>query len=109
MKVWRDKKGKWLTAKEFTARFREGVQKITPLQVTVTTLWGQGIVLSGIILGIIINIIFSIWWLVIVLIGSILITSMSILATYQKYIFLKGIEETMKEIDDDKIEKEVEK
>lgn len=90
--IWTDKDGNKLTPKEFMARFKEGVTKITPLQNTKVTLVGQGIVLAGIILGIIINLVYSLWWLLIILGGSLLITTMSTLATYQKYILLKNID-----------------
>lgn len=112
MKIWTDRNGNKLTPKEFAERFKSGVEKITPLQNTKITLWGFGIVEMGLILGIIFNIIASIWWLVIVLCGSLLITTMSILGTYQKYLIQKKMADIMNgiNIDDinDKIEKEVE-
>lgn len=32
MKVWKDKEGNKLTAKEFLSRFKEGIEMITPVQ-----------------------------------------------------------------------------
>ena len=89
MKVWRDKSGKWITAKEFTKRFSEGVQEVSPIQQARLTLWGQYIILIGITLGLFINGFAHIWWLFIILCGSMFVALMSTLGSYQKYTMLK--------------------
>ena len=89
MKVWKDKTGKWIDAKEFAKRFSEGVQEVSPIQQAKVTLIGQCIVIVGIILGLFINGFAHIWWLFIILCGSLFVAGVSTLGAYQKYKMLK--------------------
>jgi len=101
MSFWTDRKGNKLTKEQFMERWKSGIEKVTPLQNTKVTLIGQVIVLTGIVLGIIVNIVFSIWWLVVILIGSLIISLMATLGTYQKYITLNKMEKMMQEVKND--------
>jgi len=91
MKIWTDREGNKLTPKEFGQRWLEGVQKITPFQQTKIGLFGAVLVLIGVVIGVITTFITKIWWLFIILLGSLLITSMTLLSSIQKYIVLKRI------------------
>ena len=98
MKVWTDKEGNKLDAKEFMSRWKDGINAVTPLQNTYITLIGHVIILIGIALGIVINLVYSIWWLFIILIGSAFVSGMSFIATLQRYRLLKQINEQIKEV-----------
>ena len=92
MKVWTDKEGKKLTASEFSARFKQGVQAITPFQQAKISLFGIILVLTGIVVGIITSIITKQWWLLIILVGSLIITWMQMIGSIQKYLILNDME-----------------
>ncbi|GBE19386.1 hypothetical protein BMS3Abin17_00109 [archaeon BMS3Abin17] len=94
---WRDRKGKKVKTKEFFKRWKDGVNGITPLQQVKTTLWSFPLIIGGLITGIVISIINKSWWLVLILSGSLPITLMQIVSTYQKYRAIKRVEEAMKE------------
>lgn len=94
------KTGEKLKFKEFMKRWKKGIEGITSLQQTRTTIMGTWIVITGQIAGIIINVLTRIkgqWlWITIVLIGSLIIVSMSMIGTLQKYWRLKEIDKQMK-------------
>lgn len=98
---WRDKQGKELSFKEFISRWKDGVEGITPLQQTKTQMMGTWISITGILAGIVVNALIRLknvwWWLEIILIGSLIITSVSMIGMYQKYLMQKKSEELMKE------------
>jgi len=98
---WKTKDGSELSFKQFMKRWKNGVEGITPLQQTKTTLWSYPLVLGGIITGIIIMILRREWWLLIILCGSLPMTLMGLLSTWQKYIQQKKIYDTMKELEND--------
>ena len=50
MKVWTDREGKDVSATEFMSRWKSGIQKITPMQQTQSQIFGQVVLLGGIIL-----------------------------------------------------------
>lgn len=99
MKIWRDREGKWIDAKEFSERFKAGVVKVTPLQQTRTQLLFTWITVIGIICGIVVSIwnIKNLWWLGIILIAGLGNTIVGIIGIYQKYNQLKKIEDMIKE------------
>ena len=98
MTFWTDKEGKKLSFKEFMARWRSGIQAVTPLQSTRSQLMFSYIVLVGLIGGIIVSLLAwkTLWWLVITLIGTLGIQVLGLIGTYQKYVILKNIENMMK-------------
>ena len=82
------------------SRWKQGVQGITPLQQSKMQLIGIWITVTGIIAGIIVNILVRLnnfwWWVLIILIGSLIVTITSMIGTYQKYLHHKKVEEVMK-------------
>ncbi len=104
---WRVRKtGEELKFKEFFKLWKKGIEGITPYQTAKSQVLGNIIVLAGIISGIIINVIVRMenqWvWVTVVLIGSLILTSMSQIGYLQKYWRLKRIKEAT-----DKLEKEI--
>jgi hypothetical protein len=109
---WKARDGSELTLKEFFKRWGKGIEGITALQQTRTQMLGTWIVISGMLGGIIINFLIRLkdvwWWLEIILFGSLIITSMSMVGIYQKFKILKRVDNTMKEINSqNRVEKEV--
>ena len=78
-----------MTPREFFHRWGEGIQKITPLQLTFQQLIGQIIVLVGIIVGLFVTFSYKQWWLFIILIGSLIVAGTSLIGTWQKYRILR--------------------
>jgi hypothetical protein len=98
---WKDKQGNELSFKEFMKRWKSGVEGITPIQQTTTTLWSYPLVVGGIGTGIVIMILRREWWLVAILGGSLPMTLMGLLSTWQKYKQQKIISDTMKELENE--------
>ena len=89
--------------KKFMKKWGEGIEGVTPLQQTKVSLLAIIIVCIGITYGIIFNIFFTqIWWLVVILGGSLPLTLMQLVALYQKYVKLKEVEKTLKELNNGK-------
>ncbi len=103
---WLDRVGNKLTFKQFMSRWKSGVEGVTPLQQTKTTLWSYPLVLGGVLVGIIIMFIKRQWWLFAILLGSLPMTLMSLLSTYQKYLKLKKVNEIMKELNKQEVKNE---
>jgi hypothetical protein len=104
---WKVKKtGEELTFKEFLKQWKKGVNGITPYQTAKSQIMGNIIVLVGIISGIIINILTRLenqWiWITTVLIGSLVLTSLSQIGYLQKYWRLKQIKETTDKLNKEK-------
>jgi ABC-type multidrug transport system permease subunit len=87
----KDKYGNQLTTKEFFKKWGEGIQSITPFQQLKISLIGIFFILAGVLTGLITTFILKTWWLFIILIGSFIITSVSLLSSIQKYSALKKI------------------
>tara|TARA_Y100000310_G_scaffold294106_1_gene324316 strand:- start:120 stop:440 length:321 start_codon:yes stop_codon:yes gene_type:complete len=94
----RDKEGNYLTTKEFLERWKKGIQKVTPLQQTKISLQGVILVLIGVVVGIVSSFMTGIWWLLIVLCGSLFLTVINLIGTLQRYYSLKEIDKQFKEI-----------
>jgi len=88
----RDKYGNYLTTKEFFSRWKQGIQSITPLQQTKISLQGVVMVLVGVIIGLISTFMTGVWWLFIVLIGSLFLTTVNLIGTLQRYFALKNLD-----------------
>lgn len=99
IKVWRDREGRWIDAKEFRERFSKGVQGITPLQQTKSQIFFAYLTIMGIICGIIVSIlsIKTLWWLGIILLAALGNTMVGLVGTYQKYKQLKNIQQIIRE------------
>jgi len=93
----KDKQGNKVNGKEFMQRWKQGIQEITPLQSTSISLWSSIWVLIGIILGIIICWMQELYWVVLILWGSLFLSVMSFIGIWQKYNVLKTMETMIKQ------------
>ena len=96
----RDRAGKEITVKEFFQRWKQGIQAVTPLQQTFISLIDNILVLIGVIVGLITTFLLGVWWLFIVLLGSLFLSSMGLLANLQKYIAFKDLQRRMKNVEE---------
>lgn len=99
----KDKSGKEISKEEFMQRWKAGMQSVTPLQMAKTNMYGYYLILIGVAIGIFSSVINKTWWLVIVLAGSFIVSSMATLGNYQKIVALVKLDNLMK---DNEIEKE---
>lgn len=97
MIIWKDKYGQPVEVKEFFSRWKQGIQNVTPLQQTRINLIGNVLVMIGVIIGIVYSAQNHFTWLIIVLIGSFLVTTMSFLGTFQRYLILSSLEKQNKD------------
>ncbi len=97
---WRDRKGKKLSFKHFIKRYKDGVVNITPLQQTKTTLWSFIPIFAGVIWGIVVMAMGHKWWMVLILGGSLPITSVQFISNLQKYKAQKVASDMMKEMEE---------
>jgi hypothetical protein len=88
--------GEKVTWKEFFKRWKQGMEEVTPLQQTQVNQLGFITIFIGVIWGIIFSIRLKQWWLSIILTGSLIISSTSFLANWQKKTILKRIDKLMK-------------
>ncbi len=95
----RDKQGNKLTTKEFFKRWGEGIKKVTPLQQTKISFIGSWFVIVGVLIGLVTTLLLKTWWLFIILLGSLLITGISLLGMWQKYSALKIIDIELKKLE----------
>lgn len=99
---WKTKSGEHINWKEFLKRWKKGIEGITPLQQAKMNLLGIWITVTGIITGIIVNLLIrmeNIWyWVLIILIGSLILTLVQMIGIYQKYSKFKQIEKAMVEV-----------
>lgn len=94
---WLDKFGNKLKFKEFLKRFGEGVEGITPLQQTKTVLISIIPVIAGLIWGATVTFLGKTYWMTLILVASLPITSIQFLSNWQKYKRQKVIEQHQKE------------
>ncbi len=97
---WTDKQGNHLTIKQFTSRYKDGVVSISPLQQTTTTLWAFLPMFAGIIWGIVVTLIRGMFWMSLILGGSLPITSVQFISNFQKYRAQKAASDMMRELED---------
>jgi hypothetical protein len=95
---WKDRKGNKLSFKEFIKRWKTGVEGTTPLQQTTISLWGFPFIFGGIFTGLVIMFFRGEYWLILILAGSLPITSMQFLSLWQKYKRQKLIDKQMREL-----------
>ena len=98
-KFWKTPKGEWLTFKEFMERWKKGIEGLTPLQTTKTQLHSTKLVILGIILGMIFSVLDfkRLFWLFIILFGSLGITLSQMVVLWQKKKAHEEIEGRFKE------------
>jgi len=100
--LMKDKQGKEVTPKEFMKRWKDGVEGITALQQAKMQIMGIWITITGIIAGMVVNALVRMedvwWWVEIILVGSLILTLVQFLGTWQKYIKYKMSEEIMKNL-----------
>lgn len=100
MKFWKDKEGNELTFKEFTKRWKDGVNGITPIQKLKTQITATRIQLLGIFLGLIVTSIAyeNLWWVAIILFGALINTGVQHLGLTQQRDSLLKHEENCEEM-----------
>lgn len=95
----KDKSGKEITSKEFMSRWKGGIQAVTPNQINNINIIGNIMVLVGILIGIYVTYLTKTWWIVVILIGSLVLASMGFLGCIQKYYIFKELNKQMKEME----------
>lgn len=93
-KFWTDKYGVELTFSEFMQRWKQGIEGLTPLQTTRTQYHSTKIIIIGILFGIIVSImaIKQLWWVLIILVGTLGNVLMQLVSLWQKIKALENIE-----------------
>lgn len=79
-------------------KWKEGVRAITPLQIVKINLNAYILILIGIVLGIITSILNQLWWLVLILFGSLVVSVTAYIGLWQKYQTLKSISKFVEEV-----------
>ena len=84
--------------KGFMERWKDGIQKVTPLQQTNSQILFTYIIIVGLICGIGASLIAwkKLWWVIIILLGALLNTYISLISLKQKRQVLVKVEEVMK-------------
>jgi len=102
------KLGEQISWKEFFARWKKGIDGVTPLQQTNIQVYSTIIMLVGIVAGIVITLfaIKSLWWLCLVLTGALGNTSVSLLGLWQKKNVLKRLYDPTDDVEDISLEPE---
>ena len=88
-----------MTPKEFFKRWGKGIQAVTPMQSIKVTMIGSLIILFGILLGICTTWYYKQWWLVIILVGSLIVQGLGFVGSIQKYLVFKNIEKITNDTD----------
>lgn len=91
----RTKSGEVISVKEFFVRWKSGIMQMTPLQQLVVTFRSNWLIIIGILWGCFVTVYNSQWWLVVILLGSLLVTLVSQLGTYQRVKSLKMLDEQL--------------
>lgn len=104
----KDKEGNEITFKEFMARWKTGIDGITPLQKTNTQVTATRIQILGLILGLIFTSISykNMWWITIILVGALINTGVQYLGLIQTRNNLKKHEESCEEMSLDELMEE---
>lgn len=98
MAFWTDKEGNKLTFKQFMARWKEGVNRVTPQQQLDAQIRFTWLTLIGILAGVIVTSLHfaTLWWLTIILVASFANTGIGLVALWQKRNMFRTIENSMK-------------
>lgn len=99
MKFLKDKQGNKLTVKEYIARWKKGIDGITPLQRVKSNIQGTSIMLIGQILGLIVVLLsypklsgWTIFWLSLVLFGTAINSTVQLMALIQSKRLFQTLE-----------------
>jgi len=92
MVFWKTRTGEELTFKQFMVRWKQGFEKVTPLQQLQMVYLGTWIIVIGIICGLIYSIINKSWWLSAILVGALIVQLFGLLGNCQKINKIKQIE-----------------
>ena len=84
--------------KEFFRRIAESSSRMTPTQQDKSKLTGETFILLGIILGIYMTFKSKTWWLVLILFGSLIVTSVTFLSSINQFQLHKRQDEIMKSL-----------
>ncbi len=86
-------------------RWKEGVEGISPIQQSRTTILGNWITLSGILAGIIINALVRVknqWiWIEVILLGSLVLVVIQMIGGLQKYWRFKEVDKIQKKLEEE--------
>jgi len=95
----RDKEGNRLTVTEYIARWKKGIEGITPAQSIQTQIGGTRIILIGLCLGLVMSLVGfkSLWWVSIILCGAIVNTSIQYLGLVKQRNVYRDIEQRFKD------------
>lgn len=107
MHIWKDKSGKKLTAKEFSQRFKEGIQLMTPLQKIKNETRSTFVMLIGYLVGLVSLIIyrdaFVVQWftygLIIIFLGASWSNAIKWFALRQQLKSLQGLDSDSVDLD----------
>ncbi len=99
IKLKKKSTGEWKTIPEFLKEWRQGMERVTPLQQAVITQWGIIISTIGIIWGIIFSIRIGYKWMAVILVGGLIVVAMQFLGNWQKKTILKRIEDTYENVE----------
>jgi len=101
----KDTEGKKVGFKQFMKRWKEGVEGISPIQQSRTTILGNWITLSGILAGIIINALVRVknqWiWIEVILLGSLVLVVIQMIGGLQKYWRFKEVDKIQKKLEEE--------
>ena len=86
--------------KEFFRQWKDGMNRITPLQQCIIIQFGQLISLVGVIWGIVFSVIIGYYWMMVILIGALIVVGTQLLGNWQKKFILKQIDAAMKQADE---------
>lgn len=85
--------GERKTWKEFFAEWKQGMERVSPLQQAIVSLWGIVISLIGIIWGIIFSIRIGYWWMSVILVGGLIVGGVQFLGTWQRKKILQRMDD----------------
>lgn len=86
--------GEYKTWKEFFKEWKQGIEKVTPLQQSIMSLWGITISTIGIIWGIIFSFTIGYKWMAVILVGGLIVAGVQFLGMYQRKVLLKRMEDS---------------
>lgn len=100
------RKWKELGPKQFFKQWGKGVASVKPLDQTKIQLWSFLPMVAGITWGITVTFLGKTYWLTLILSGSLPLTLINIISTYQKYKKLKQVDDTMKMLEKEAMKKQ---
>ena len=93
-KIFKDKQGNKLTSKEFFARWKQGIEGITPAQQVKVQITSTRIMLFGIVAGLIVTFFTfkTLWWVSLILTGALGTTYVQYVGLLQKKRAMENFE-----------------